>query len=115
MLDPALLKTFRPLFVMPCFGEKLCMNAVLTIIPLQREAIAPGMACDFHFLPGDSLMTRVRNDCVAFFLSQPAHSIAACCRGTNRDRRRAATCRSAGCAAVQTMQAHTRCGGHLMP
>lgn len=74
MLDPSVLKTFRPLFVTPCFGEKLCMNYVLSIIPLQREAIAAGMSCDFHFRPGDSLVTRVRNDCVAFFLSQPQYT-----------------------------------------
>ena len=74
MLDSSALKTFRPLFVTPCFGEKLCMNYVLGIIPLQREAIAAGMACDFHFRPGDSLVTRVRNDCVAFFLSQPQYT-----------------------------------------
>ncbi|HEX3939396.1 MAG TPA: hypothetical protein VHX43_17980, partial [Xanthobacteraceae bacterium] len=36
--------------------------------------IAAGMACDFHFRPGDSLVTRVRNDCVAFFLSQPQYT-----------------------------------------
>jgi hypothetical protein len=74
MLDYSALKTFRPLFVTPCFGEKLGMNYVLSIIPLQREAIAAGMACDFHFRPGDSLVTRVRNDCVAFFLSQPQYT-----------------------------------------
>ena len=74
MLDAAELKIFRPLFVTPCFGEKLAMNYVLSIIPLQREAIAAGMACDFHFRPGDSLVTRVRNDCVAFFLSQPHYT-----------------------------------------
>ena len=74
MLDPSALKTFRPLFVTPCFGEKLAMNYVLSIIPLQREAIAAQMQCDFHFRPGDSLVTRVRNDCVAFFLSQPQYT-----------------------------------------
>jgi hypothetical protein len=74
MLDPSALKTFRPLFVTPCFGERVFMNCVLGIIALQREAIAAGMACDFHFRPGDSLVTRVRNDCVAFFLSQPQYT-----------------------------------------
>jgi hypothetical protein len=74
MLDPTALKTFRPLFVTPCFGERVFMNCVLGIIALQREAIAAGMACDFHFRPGDSLVTRVRNDCVAFFLSQPQYT-----------------------------------------
>ncbi|MFZ3311436.1 MAG: hypothetical protein WA280_18945, partial [Xanthobacteraceae bacterium] len=74
MLDSAALKLFQPLFVTPCFGERVFLNYVLGIIPLQREAIAAGMACDFHFRPGDSLVTRVRNDCVAFFLSQPQYT-----------------------------------------
>lgn len=74
MLDSSALQKFRPLFVTPCFGEKLCMNYVLSVIPLQRECIAAQMACDFHFRPGDSLVTRVRNDCVAFFLSRPEYT-----------------------------------------
>jgi hypothetical protein len=74
MLEPSALKTFRPLFVTPCFGERVFMNCVLGIIALQREAIAAQMSCDFHFRPGDSLVTRVRNDCVAFFLSQPQYT-----------------------------------------
>lgn len=74
MLEPAALKNFRPLFVTPCFGEKLCMNYVLSIIPLQRECIAAQMGCDFHFRPGDSLVTRVRNDCVAYFLANPGYT-----------------------------------------
>ncbi len=74
MLDPVALKTFRPLFVTPCFGEKLMMNYVLSIIALQRDAIAAQMSCDFHFRPGDSLVTRVRNDCVAYFLSNPGYT-----------------------------------------
>jgi hypothetical protein len=32
MLDRSVLKTFRPLIVTPCFGEKLCLNYVLSII-----------------------------------------------------------------------------------
>jgi hypothetical protein len=34
---------------------------------LQHECIAA--PCNFHFGPGDSLVTRVRNDCVAYFLT----------------------------------------------
>jgi hypothetical protein len=30
------------------------------------------MGLDFYFNPGDSLVTRARNDCVAYFLSNPA-------------------------------------------
>jgi hypothetical protein len=74
MLDGAVLKTFRPLIVTPCFGEKLCMNYVLGIINFQREAIAAGMPFDVYFRPGDSLVTRVRNDCVAHFLANPPYT-----------------------------------------
>jgi hypothetical protein len=72
MLDRSVLKTFRPLIVTPCFGEKLCLNYVLSIINFQREAMAAGLPFDFFFRPGDSLVTRVRNDCVAYFLSNNA-------------------------------------------
>ena len=56
MLDRAVLKTFRPLIVTPCFGEKLCLNYVLSIINFQRECMAAGIAFDFFFRPGDSLV-----------------------------------------------------------
>src|SRR3979411_3255524 len=71
MLDRSVLKTFRPLIVTPCFGEKLCLNYVLSTINFQREALAAGLPFDFFFRPGDSLVTRVRNDCVAYFLANP--------------------------------------------
>ena len=72
MLDRAALKAFRPLIVTPCFGETLCLNYVLSIVNFQRECIGAAMAFDFYFRPGDSLVTRVRNDCVAYFLANPA-------------------------------------------
>jgi hypothetical protein len=74
MLDCSALKTLRPLIVTPCFGEKLCLNYVLSIINFQREAMAAGMAFDFFFRPGDSLVTRVRNDCVAHFLANSGYT-----------------------------------------
>src|SRR5258708_19952118 len=69
MLDRAVLKTFRPLIVTPCFGEKLCLNYVLSIINFQRECLQAQMPFDFFFRPGDSLVTRVRNDSVPYFLA----------------------------------------------
>ena len=74
MLDRSVLKTFRPLIVTSCFGEKLCLNYVLSIINFQREAMAAGLPFDFFFRPGDSLVTRVRNDCVAYFLANPGYT-----------------------------------------
>ena len=69
MLDRSALKTFQPLVATPCFGEKLCLNYVLSIINFQRECIQVGVPFEFFFRPGDSLVTRCRNDCVAHFLS----------------------------------------------
>lgn len=74
MLDPLALKSFRPLIVTPCLGEKLCMNYVLSLVGFQREAIAAGMQFDLYLRPGDSLVTRVRNDCVAHFLASEGYS-----------------------------------------
>lgn len=71
MLDRSVLNTFRVLVATPCFSGNICLNYVLSIINLQRECIAAGMGIDFYFNPGDSLVTRARNDCVAYFLSQP--------------------------------------------
>jgi len=62
MLDRSALKTFRPLIVTPCFGEKLCLNCVLSNINFQREGIATAMPFEFFFRPGDSLVTRIRNE-----------------------------------------------------
>ena len=69
VLDPSVLKTFRTLVATPCFGGGICLDYVLSIINVQRECIGAGMGLDFYFNPGDSLVTRARNDCVAYFLS----------------------------------------------
>ncbi len=74
MLDRTALRSFRPLIATPCFGEKLGMNYVLGLVNFQREAIAAQMAFDVHFRPGDSLVTRVRNDCVAYFVADARYT-----------------------------------------
>jgi len=74
VLDRNALKTFRPLIATPCFGEKLCLNYVLSLVNFQRECIAAQMPFDVHFRPGDSLVTRVRNDCVAVFLADGTYT-----------------------------------------
>lgn len=71
MLDRSVLKTFRVLVATPCFSGNICLNYVLSIINLQRECTSAGMGIDFYFNPGDSLVTRARNDCVAYFLANP--------------------------------------------
>src|SRR4051812_18327215 len=74
MLELAALKNFRPLIATPCFGGKLCMNYVLSLVTFQRECIAAGMPFDVYLRPGDSLVTRVRHDCVAHFLAEGGYT-----------------------------------------
>jgi hypothetical protein len=71
VLEPSVLKSFRPLVATPCYGGMLCLNYVLGTIRFQRACMDAGMPLDFFFRQGDSLVTRVRNDCVAYFLANP--------------------------------------------
>jgi hypothetical protein len=69
MLDDFVLKNFRPLIATPCFSGNICVNYVHSIVNFQRECAKASLGLDFHFNPGDSLITRARNDSVAHFLS----------------------------------------------
>ena len=69
MLDRSALSNFNVLVVTPCFGGTLFLNYVLSIINLQRESADAGLRTAFYFNAGDSLITRSRNDCVAYFLA----------------------------------------------
>jgi hypothetical protein len=71
MLDVSTLRGMRPLVATPCYGGMLCLNYALSVIQLQRAATETGLPIDFHLRRGDSLVTRCRNDCVAFFLANP--------------------------------------------
>lgn len=71
MLELGDLKAFRPMISTPCYGGMLCRNYTLSLIALQHVCMKLGIPLDFHLRPGDSLVTRARNDCVAFFLSNP--------------------------------------------
>jgi hypothetical protein len=44
---------------------------MLSAIQFQEACFAAGLRLDFFFRHGDSLVTRARNDCVAYFLSYP--------------------------------------------
>lgn len=72
MLDPSALKDFRVLVATPCYGGSLFYNYVISLIQLIAAANKTGMALEFFFRAGDSLVTRARNDCVAQFLSEPS-------------------------------------------
>ena len=50
----------------------LCLNYALSVLRLQRACAEAGLRLDFHLRRGDSLViTRCRNDCVAYFLANP--------------------------------------------
>lgn len=74
MLAAGELKNFRPLIATPCYGAMLCRNYALSLISLQRVCFERQMPIDFHLRRGDSLVTRARNDCVAYFLSKPQYT-----------------------------------------
>jgi len=46
----------------------------MSLLALQQVCFKRGIGIDFHLRQGDSLVTRARNDCVAFFLSNPQYT-----------------------------------------
>jgi hypothetical protein len=72
VLDPSALQAFRPLIATPCHGNSVFLNYLLSAIRfLEAYFFSVGKRLDFFFRHGDSLVTRARNDCVAYFLSNP--------------------------------------------
>jgi hypothetical protein len=51
----------------PCHESSVFLNYVLSAIRLQNTCFSGGLRLDFFFRHGDSLDTRARNDCVAYF------------------------------------------------
>ncbi len=71
MLDRSALRTFRPLVMTPSHDGTFFFNYVASAIQLMAACQAEGMAINFMFRVGDSLVTRVRNQCVSMFLADP--------------------------------------------
>ena len=71
MLEMSALRTFRPLIATPSHNSAVFINYMLSAIQFQEACFAGGMRLDFFFRHGDSLVTRARNDCVAYFLTNP--------------------------------------------
>ena len=69
MLEMSALRTFRPLIATPSHNSAVFINYMLSAIQFQEACFAAGMRLDFFFRHGDSLVTRARNDCVAYFLT----------------------------------------------
>ncbi len=74
MLETSALRKLRPLVTTPCFGGTVFVNYFLAAIRLQNACHEIGMPIDFFFRQGDSLVTRARNDCVAYFLVNPQYT-----------------------------------------
>jgi hypothetical protein len=71
VLEMSALRTFRPLIATPSHNSAVFINYMLSAIQFQEACFAAGMRLDFFFRHGDSLVTRARNDCVAYFLTNP--------------------------------------------
>lgn len=68
MLDYAHLRNFRPLVVTPSHNHSVFINYLVSVIDLVNEARDNGMHVDYHFMGGESLVTRARNGAVAHFM-----------------------------------------------
>lgn len=71
MLDPSALRGFRPLVMTPSHDGTFFFNYVASAIQLISASVEVGLPINFMFRTGDSLVTRVRNHCVACFLADP--------------------------------------------
>lgn len=74
MLDHGALTRLLPLVATPCYGGALCINYAESVLSLQAICAERGYPIAFHLRRGDSLITRCRNDCVAFFLANPQYT-----------------------------------------
>lgn len=59
----------NPLIVTPCYGGLLSMNYVTSVLRLRTALWQLGVDHEFYLHSGESLVTRARNDCVAYFMA----------------------------------------------
>lgn len=71
MLDASALKNFFPVVMTPSHDGKFFQNYLISIVNLVVEAGRAGMPMQLYCHQGESLVTRARNNCVAYFLSRP--------------------------------------------
>lgn len=62
------------LLATPCYGNVVCTNYLLSIIQLVSWAGQNGVPVTFFTTGGDSLVTRARNNIVAYFLENPQYT-----------------------------------------
>ena len=71
MLNVSALKTMRPLFITPCYGAMVTSAFTTSLLALNNALWQVGMNALIQLNPGDSLVTRARNNSVVQFLSAP--------------------------------------------
>lgn len=69
MLDASALKTMRPLFLTPCYGGNVTSSFTTSLLSLNNALWQHGMSGVIQLNPGDSLVTRARNNAVVQFLA----------------------------------------------
>ena len=74
MLEMSALRKFRPLIATPSHNSSVFINYMFSAIQFQEACLSAGMRLDFFFRHGDSLITRARNDCVAYFLGNSQYT-----------------------------------------
>ena len=71
MLDVSALRQMRPLIMTPSHDGKFFANYIASSMALMGAGVELGLAVNFMFHCGESLITRARNQCVARFLADP--------------------------------------------
>lgn len=71
MLDALALQSMRPLFITPCYGAMVTSAFTTSLLALNNALWQVGMNAQIQLNPGDSLVTRARNNSVVQFLAAP--------------------------------------------
>lgn len=69
MLDVSALKNMRPLFMTPCYGGNVTSAFTTSLLALNNALWQVGMNGSIQLNPGDSLVTRARNNAAVQFLA----------------------------------------------
>ena len=71
MLDASALAQIRPLFITPCYGSQLTTLFAKSLLALNNHCWHVGLNAVISINPGDSLVTRARNESMVEFLANP--------------------------------------------
>ena len=73
MLDPTALRQMNVLFATPCYISNVTMNYVVSLWNLFNANQQAGLSSNLH-MHSESLVTRARNEMVAFFLANETYT-----------------------------------------